>query len=163
MTGQVGPEYQRLMDEIRAKIISGDYPVGKPIPSTNELRKVTGMSIPVIRRAVGQLETEGILEGHPGKGVYVIATPADVAGERQDIQALGEQVGALQREVHELAQRADEALDGDLARDVAELKETVGRVEANLLDLYQILGHAYPQGGADDSKEPAPKRRRTSQ
>ena len=102
MTGNIGPEYRRLMDLIRSKITSGEYPVGKPIPSTTELKELTGMSIPVVRRAVSQLEADGILEGHPGKGVFVSAMPAEVDSERQDIKTLGKQVAAAAEQVREL-------------------------------------------------------------
>ena len=159
MAGQIGPEYRQLMDQIRSKIASGEYPVGQPIPSTTELKELTGMSIPVIRRAVGQLEADGILEGHPGKAVYVKATPTDLASERQDVQALGEQIRSLQRDVRELAGRAtDEAQPSDVVRELTEFRETISRLEANLVGLYQKTGHAYPQGGSHDTTKPASKR-----
>jgi len=160
VTGEIGPEYRQLMDQIRSRITAGEYPVGSPIPSTTELRELTGMSIPVIRRAVGQLEADGILEGHPGKAVYVKATPADLASERQDIGTLGDQVRTLRREFHELAEQVSETRPSDLAPNLAELREIVGRVEANLIDLYQKTGHAYPQGGTHDSTKPASTRGR---
>jgi DNA-binding GntR family transcriptional regulator len=168
VAGRIGPEYQRLMDQLRSKITSGEYPVGSMIPSTTELKNTTGMSIPVIRRAVGQLEADGILEGHPGKGVYVKATPAAVASERQDIKTLGEQVAALHRQVRELAERAAGAQPADFADDLAELRDTVGdmrsavgRIEANLIDLYGKTGHAYPQGGTHDGAKATARRGRS--
>lgn len=160
VTGEIGPDYQRLMNQLRSKIESGEYPVGSPIPSTTELRQITGMSVPVIRRAVGQLEADGILEGHAGKAVYVKATPSAKASERQDMDTLGEQVQALRRDVGDLADRADKAKFSDLARILADIQETVGRVEDNLINLYQQTGHAYPQGGLHDSSEQAPRRRK---
>jgi GntR family transcriptional regulator len=160
VTGEIGPEYRRLMDQIRSKIASGEYPVGGPIPSTTELRDLTGMSIPVVRRAVGQLEEDGILEGHPGKGVYVRATPADVASERLDIKTLSEQVTALQAQVQELAGRAESAQPEDFASVLAALRAIVGRVEVNLIDLYGKLGHDYPQDGTHDRAKTAARRGR---
>lgn len=150
MTGDIGPEYRRLMDLIRSKITSGEYAIGKPIPSTTELKELTGMSIPVVRRAVSQLEADGILEGYPGKGVYVKAMPADVDNERQDIKTLGKQVAELQQQVRELTDRAATAQPADFGQELMELQETVGRIEVNLIDLYGKLGYDYPQGGTRD-------------
>jgi DNA-binding GntR family transcriptional regulator len=115
------------------------------------------MSVPVVRRAVQQLEADGLLEGHPGKGVFVKATPADLARERQETDALAEQVQALQRDVRELAERADGVQPSDLARGLAELRETVGRIQIDLIGLYQKTGHAYPQGGSNETTQPAPR------
>jgi len=103
VTGEIGPEYKRLMDQIRSKIISGEYPVGAMIPSTAELKETTGLSVTVVRRAVGQLEIDGILEGHPGKGVYVKALPADVDGEHSaEYIAVMQQVAEVSQEVEQL-------------------------------------------------------------
>jgi DNA-binding GntR family transcriptional regulator len=147
MTGKIGPDYQRLIGQIRSKITSGEYQLGQAIPSTAALAELTGLSVPVVRRAVGQLEADGILEGHPGKGVYVKAMPADADSERQDLKDLGQQVGELQQHVRELAERAP-GQGGDVRRELKDLQETVGRIEVNLIDLYGKMGHDYPQGGA---------------
>ena len=97
MAGAIGPEYQRLKHLIRSRIISGDYPLGSAIPSTGRLSRETGMSVPVVRRAVDQLKADGILEGHPGKGVYVKAMPADADSERVTVEALSAQVAELRK------------------------------------------------------------------
>jgi DNA-binding GntR family transcriptional regulator len=154
---RVGPEYQRLMEEIRSKIASGEYAIGQAIPSTKELHRQTGMSIPVVRRAVSQLQSDGILVGHPGKGVYVRATPSEVASEQQDVKALSEELAGLQHKVRDLAERADNISPADLTQRVADLEDAVsrileanGRVEANLIDLFGKLGYSYSQGGTHD-------------
>jgi GntR family transcriptional regulator len=162
VTGKIGPEYQRLMDQIRSKITSGEYLVGALIPSTTELKEMTGMSVPVVRRAVGQLEVDGILEGHPGKGVYVKALPADVDSERQDIKTLSKQVTELQQQVRELTERVNTAQPADFARELSNLQETVGRIEVNLIDLYGKMGHDYPQGGTRDRAKATARRGRAT-
>ena len=159
MAGKIGPEYQRLIDRIRASIASGEYPLGQAIPSTAMLAEMTGVSAQVVRRAVGQLEADGILEGHPGKGVYVRALPEAVDRERQDVTSLSKQVSELEERVSELAERPAVSQDGELGRIVADLQETVGRLEVNLIDLYGRIGHDYPQGGrAQDGKKTAVRR-----
>lgn len=139
MTGKIGPEYQRLIEQIRSQITAGDYPVGHLIPSTSALADLTGMSVPVIRRAVQQLQADGILEGHPGKGVYVKTMPAEADAERQDVKALGGQVA-------------------DNTRELQNLRETVSHLEAYLIDLGGKVGHPYP--GAEATAPSARQRTR---
>lgn len=137
------------MDLIRSKITSGEYPLGEPIPSTAELNKLTGMSIPVVRRAVGQLEADGILEGHPGKGVYVKALPADVDIQRQDAKALAERITALSDEVWRLQQLVD-------SLGVDEVRAIASRIEVNLIDLYGKLGFDYPRDEVGSAQRGSP-------
>lgn len=138
VTGENGPEYQRVMREIRSRIISGDYPVDAKIPSTTELVRQTGMSQPVVRRAVDQLKAEGVLEGHQGKGVFVKAVPADADSARMTAEMLGVQVG-------------------DLIEQYDDLRLRVAHLETELMDLK--AGHGLPQGGEHD-QENQPARRR---
>lgn len=156
MAGRVGPEYQRLMDQIRSKITSGEYPVGSMIPSTAELKDLTGMSVPVVRRAVGQLEADGILEGHPGKGVYVKMLPADADSARGDIRALSERIAVLGDEVRRLRERVD-SLGADEVRAIA------SRIEVNLIDLYGKLGFDYPRDEAGSAKRGRPETKAVSE
>ena len=87
MTGSIGPSYQLVADDLRSKISSGELQVGDLIPSTVKLMEQYGVSSTVVRHAVAQLRTDGILEGHPGKGVYVKALPADADSARGDSRA----------------------------------------------------------------------------
>lgn len=129
MTGSMGPSYQLVADDIRSRISSGEYAVGSAIPSTRQLMTRHEASSTVIRRAVEQLRAEGILAGHPGKGVYVQATPDHAAQEQQDVKALGREVSQLRDEVRRLADD----------------RAAVARLEVNLMDLYGKLGFDYPR------------------
>ncbi len=141
MTKEIGPEYRRLMGLIRDKIASGEYPVGQPIPSTADLRDQTGMSYTVVRRAVQQLQADGILEGHPGKGVFVKTMPTIADSERMSVEALSRQVAELRK----LAER--DGLD--------EIRAAIGRLENNLIELYGKLGFDYPGGSSNDTPRKA--------
>jgi DNA-binding GntR family transcriptional regulator len=141
VTGEIGPLYRRVAADVRSKISSGEYPVGKAIPSTIKLRKQYGASDSVIRQAVSELQKDGILEGHPGKGVFVRALPADADSERVSVEALSRQVA----ELREMAER--DGLD--------EIRAAVGRLEANLIELYGRLAFDYPGGTSDTPRKAA--------
>lgn len=137
MTEDAGPFYQRIADDIRARIISGEYQVGAPIPSTPKLEQQHGVSKTAVRQAVEQLRAEGILAGHPGKAVYVRAKPDEAAAGQRDVAALAAEVAELKRRV----------------RDDDDLREIVSRIEDNLVELYGRTGHDYPHPREADGQQ----------
>lgn len=72
------PYYQRIIADILARIASGEWPVGQPLPSTRKLlgfyREQLGVNIATatLRRALDELIVRGVLEGHQGVGIFVI-------------------------------------------------------------------------------------------
>jgi GntR family transcriptional regulator len=147
LSDTIGPDYRRVMDLVRVKITSGEWPVGAMIPSTPDLIAMTSASITPVRRAVQQLQADGILEGHPGKGVFVKATPEDADRGRVDLKAVGERVDDLAEQVE----------------GYADLRAEVGKLRADILYLYDRFGVPYDHGdgGAHDDAEQAAGRRRT--
>lgn len=140
----IGPSHQLVADSIRSKISSGEYPVGAAIPSTPQLASAYGVSRTVIRQAVGQLQSDGILIGHSGKAVFVRATPEQAAKERQDTEALARQVEQLRGEVHELAAQIEDLKSDDVRDILGRLEVKLARFEADIADLYRRQGEDYP-------------------
>jgi GntR family transcriptional regulator len=97
-----GPSWDAIAKDIRARIRSGEYPVGEPIPSTVKLADQYDVSKGPVRQAIDALRAEGILAGRPGKGVYVIAVPASDDG---DLAALAAQVRDHDYLITEIYQR----------------------------------------------------------
>jgi DNA-binding GntR family transcriptional regulator len=156
VTTKIEPEYRRLMGQIRSRIASGEYPVGQPIPSTQELHKKTRMSVPVVRRAVQELQKDGILVGHPGKGVFVQAMPEEADMERRDLKGLGEEVSGLRAVIMSLSE------SGMTAEDAAKIRADIARIEDNLIALYMKTGHDYPHAGTPHERQEAEPGRRRS-
>ncbi|PWU43458.1 GntR family transcriptional regulator [Micromonospora globispora] len=67
----VTPFYERIANDIRTKIKSGELKPGDKLPSISELCRQYGVSTQVIRSAMLTLRAEGLVEGHQGRGVYV--------------------------------------------------------------------------------------------
>lgn len=65
------PHYQRIVEDIRRRIASGELQPGEQLPSIAQLREQYGVGNTAIRNAMIVLRTEGLVEGHQGKGVYV--------------------------------------------------------------------------------------------
>ena len=67
----VTPFYERIANDIRTQIKSGELRPGDKLPSISELCKQYDVSTQVIRSAMLMLRAEGLVEGHQGRGVYV--------------------------------------------------------------------------------------------
>jgi DNA-binding GntR family transcriptional regulator len=75
------PMYVQLASALRERIRRGEIPVGRRIPSHFELEQETGGAVSrrTIKSAIEALQVEGIVQGVQGKGVFVIALPADTS------------------------------------------------------------------------------------
>ncbi|MEO3777062.1 winged helix-turn-helix domain-containing protein [Micromonospora sp. B11E3] len=66
---------QRIAQDIRDKVASGEYGPGAKLPSIREMSAHYGVSAEPVRSALLILQAEGLVEGHQGKGVYVVGEP----------------------------------------------------------------------------------------
>lgn len=63
--------YQRLRSQLRRDIVAGVYPVHSRIPSEMELCRRYQVSRVTVRKALGALVNDGLLERYQGKGTFV--------------------------------------------------------------------------------------------
>lgn len=75
------PLYFQLASQILDGIESGTYPVGSKIPSERELIESSGFSRITVRKAIDELESQGVVRRVQGIGTYVC--------EKKLIQDLG--------------------------------------------------------------------------
>lgn len=64
-------KYQKIADELREKILAGDYPVDTTIPPELQLQKDYAVSRHTVRQAIALLVNEGYLRREKGSGTYV--------------------------------------------------------------------------------------------
>lgn len=65
------PKYQVILDDIKSKILSGDYNVGEQIPTESALQSMYEVSRQTVRKAILELSNEGFLRSEKGSGTYV--------------------------------------------------------------------------------------------
>lgn len=65
--------YQQVLDWMRERIATGDWPVGERIPTETELATAMGAGRNTVREAAKTLTSTGILEIRRGFGTYVRA------------------------------------------------------------------------------------------
>ncbi|WP_353962751.1 GntR family transcriptional regulator [Kitasatospora purpeofusca] len=68
--------YQRVAAEIRRRIISGEWPPGRQLPSQAALASDLGVTIAEARRGMAVLRQAGLLEGRPRTRLFVAHPPA---------------------------------------------------------------------------------------
>ena len=69
------PKWVQLADSIRSRIESGELAPGDKLPSTVQLCGEHGVSATVVRQAILVLQTQGVVEGVHGVGVFVADRP----------------------------------------------------------------------------------------
>ena len=110
------PMYFQIMDQVKQRIALRDWAEGQPIPSIRQLAADLQVSVITVKRAYLELEREGVIVTHQGKGSHVASTPGLAARLReQELQQHLEQATriALQLgiEPRELEERLREAGD----------------------------------------------------
>lgn len=102
------PMYQQIMEQIRARIASGDWPAGKELPSIRALAAALNVSVITIKRAYLDLESEGVIVTRHGKGSFVADSGTrSPAAERQE-QKLAEHLAAAAEIARQLGLTGDE-------------------------------------------------------
>ena len=78
------PLYLQLVEQLKARIISGDYPPGGRLPSVRELAAQTGVNPNTLQRAFAQLEQEGLLYTERTTGRFVTDDAARLAQLKEE-------------------------------------------------------------------------------
>ena len=65
------PMYLQIMEQIKQRITSGDWPLGAKLPSIRELAVAAKVSVITVKRAYQELEAEGVIVTQPGRGSFV--------------------------------------------------------------------------------------------
>jgi 2-aminoadipate transaminase len=65
------PLYVQLRDQLRALVHAGDLRPGDRIPASRELATVLGVHRTTVANAYAELESEGLIQGHVGRGTFI--------------------------------------------------------------------------------------------
>jgi len=69
--GTAVPPSRQIADTIRGRIASGEYAHGGMLPSIMALAEEFGVTTNTVRKALGILRDEGLIESVPGYGTFV--------------------------------------------------------------------------------------------
>lgn len=76
------PMYLQIMNQIKQKVMVGDWQTGFHLPSIREMASVTGVSVITVKRAYSELEHEGVIVTQQGRGSFI----AESGTVRSDLQ-----------------------------------------------------------------------------
>lgn len=126
------PAYIQVANQIRDGIAAGEYPAGARLPAEPELAARYGVSRALVNRALGVLQSEGLVRPQRGRGTFVNEIPV----------IRRETIGRQRRTTREAGQ-ARGAFDAELAAKglTPSTTVTVGRTPAPA-DVAELLGVA---------------------
>jgi 2-aminoadipate transaminase len=70
------PLYVQLRDQLRALVHSGELRTGDRIPASRELACQLGVHRTTVANAYAELESEGLIQGHVGRGTFICGAEA---------------------------------------------------------------------------------------
>lgn len=69
------PLYMQLRDQLRGLVHSGELQTGDRIPASRELAVQLGVHRTTVANAYAELESEGLIQGHVGRGTFICSLP----------------------------------------------------------------------------------------
>lgn len=66
------PAYVQIRNQLRDQILRGDLPTGTQLPAERTLARSLGISRTTVVNAYDELEAEGLVRGHVGRGTIVV-------------------------------------------------------------------------------------------
>jgi GntR family transcriptional regulator len=113
------PIYLQIIEQVKRYIVVGDWVEGDPLPSIRQLAAELEISVITVKRAYLELEREGVIVTHQGKGSQV-APKQNLAEELQEKELM---------QYLELAVRLALQLGIDEKELKRRLRETMERIE----------------------------------
>lgn len=103
------PLYVQLCDQLRALVHGGELRPGDRIPASRELAQHLGVHRTTVANAYAELESEGLIEGHVGRGTFIRANsrPLQIAPPPPSLNP----GGTIRWESLFADERGDDALD----------------------------------------------------
>lgn len=129
---------QTVANRIRQQILSGAWPDGRLLPSERDMAAQFSIARNTLRRIIQQLEAEGLIESHPGRGSVVRLSP------------LGDQMSRA-----DVAPPATHASQGELLEMRALLEPLASELAASRATPADIFALEAAYQKAVDAKEPA--------
>ncbi len=130
--------YQKIVDQIEGRILTGELRLGDHLPSEREMAEQFRVSRTAVREAVRALAEKGLVQVRPGRGTYITnGTSAAVRHSLGLLLKIGQPEGSRHLvEVREIFEPGTAALAAERATDdqIAALRDAVATMDAALDD-----------------------------
>lgn len=139
-----GPKYSRVHQHLLEQVRQGVFKVGTPLPKEEELAKALEVARSTIRRALAELESDGLIRRVPGKGTFLNSTEERHTQNRTNLFSLTVPflredpiptlIAGVERAAAEMQYRVViSATENDLSRQEDLLREAVDMNAAGVL------------------------------
>lgn len=116
------PPYVQIAEDLRNQIKAGRYQPGERLPSNLALTEQYRSAAETVRRALGVLRDEGLVESHSTRGTFVLKPPAEPVPSPE--------FARLEAALGEVEARLTRRIDGEIAKLREELEYTQAQVMA---------------------------------
>ncbi|MGO1042104.1 GntR family transcriptional regulator [Clostridioides difficile] len=76
------PIYEQIKEQIKEQILSGELKENEMLPSLRQLARDLKISVLTTTRAYNELEQEGFIMSHQGKGFFVMSSSSELIREQ---------------------------------------------------------------------------------
>ena len=83
------PKYQVIIDDLKNKILTGEYSVGEQIPTETAMQEMYNVSRHTVRKSILELSNEGFLRSEKGSGTYVSNQYQSKSGSHSKNKTIG--------------------------------------------------------------------------
>ncbi|MFI9311491.1 GntR family transcriptional regulator [Streptomyces triculaminicus] len=106
MTNEAVQPYQRIVQDVRNQIRTGQLAAGAKLPSTREIAEKYGVAPGTVQRALTELRAAKLIFSHQGRGSFVSegARDADEDSTARALKALEDQVAQLSARLDKIEQ-----------------------------------------------------------
>lgn len=103
------PIYSQLVEQIKIKIISGEWELGGRLSSVRELAEQAGVNPNTMQRALAELERDGLVHSKRTSGRFVTEDEEMIKGVREAVAA--ENIAAFMESMKRLGFTESEIMD----------------------------------------------------
>ena len=103
------PIYSQLVEQIKIKIISGEWKLGGRLSSVRELAEQAGVNPNTMQRALAELERDGLVHSKRTSGRFVTEDEDMIKGVREAVAA--ENIAAFMESMKRLGFTESEIMD----------------------------------------------------
>ena len=103
------PIYSQLVEQIKIKIISGEWELGGRLSSVRELAEQAGVNPNTMQRALAELERDGLVHSKRTSGRFVTEDEDMIKGVREAVAA--ENIAAFMENMKRLGFTESEIMD----------------------------------------------------
>ena len=103
------PIYSQLVEQIKIKIISGEWELGSRLSSVRELAEQAGVNPNTMQKALAELERDGLVHSKRTSGRFVTEDEDMIKGVREAVAA--ENIAAFMESMKRLGFTESEIMD----------------------------------------------------